>query len=76
MSFEIMLEILKSGFSLQSYKGVIFTSNRLQEDFFEEMLEEAVDELDIEAKVMISLNIDYILLIIIIWSVKTMNKFS
>ena len=40
------------------------------------MLEEAVDELDIEAKVMISLKIDYILLIITIWSVKTMNKFS
>ena len=65
MSFEIMLELLKSGFSLQSYKGIIFTSNCLQEDFFEEMLEEAVDEVDIEAKVMISLKIDYILLIIL-----------
>ena len=29
------------------------------------MLEEAVDEVDIEAKVMISLKIDYILLIIL-----------
>ena len=66
MSFEIMLEILKSGFSLQSYKGIIFTSNCLQEDFFEEMLEEAVDEVDIEVKVMISLKIYYIPLIITI----------
>ena len=56
MLFEIMLE---------SYKDNIFTSIRLQEDFFEEMLEEAVDEVDIEAKVMISLKIDYILLIIL-----------
>ena len=54
MLFEIMLE---------SYKDNIFTSIRLQEDFFEEMLEEAVDEVDIEAKVMISLKIDYILLL-------------